>query len=212
MGIEFDEPSHTYAVDGRSVPTVTQVLAHKNDWSMINPLILEAKAELGRDVHRAMHLLAIGELNWKTLDPAVLPYVRSGERFIREYRLTVLAAELPVASRSLGCAGTLDVFGQAVLDDGTPTHPRLRTYEVFVDWKIAEVMPTTVGPQLAAYKKFYDETFRGRSRARFAHKRLCVRLGHDGFKVDRLEDWYGDYMEFLRCFNTFRAEERKRYG
>src|SRR5919107_2807324 len=94
MGIEFDEPSHTYAVDGRSVPTVTQVLAHKNDWSMINPLILEAKAELGRDVHRAMHLLAIGELNWKTLDPAVLPYVRSGERFIREYRLTVLAAEL----------------------------------------------------------------------------------------------------------------------
>lgn len=215
MRIEFDRDSHSYHVEGRRVPSVTQVLASQNDWSHVNAMVLEAKAALGRDVHEALHLMVLGELDWRSLDPAVAPYVRSGQRFLREYGLdgvTVLGAELQVASRTLGVAGTLDLYGHAKLDDGPPTRPRYRNYEVFVDWKIAETVPSTVGPQLAAYQKLYDETFRPRSRARFASKRLCVRLTPTGYKVDRLEDWHSDYMLFVSCFNAFTARERKSYG
>lgn len=215
MAIEFEPVTHTYRVDGRRVPSVTQVLASQNDWSHINALVLEAKAQLGRDVHHALHLLAHGHLDWRSLDGAVAPYVRSGQRFLHEYGrggITVLGAEVPVASRTLGVAGTLDLYGHATLDDGPPTRSRWRTYEVFVDWKIAEVMPSTVGAQLAAYQKLYDETFRPRSKARFATKRLCVRLSPDGYKVARLEDWHSDYTLFVSCFNAFIARERKSYG
>jgi hypothetical protein len=202
MQIDFHEATHSYRIDGRSVPSVTQVLAPQNDWSHVDAWVLEAKAALGRDVHTAMHLLAVGQLDWTSLDPAVLPYVRSGDRFIREYGLNIIAAETAVGCKALGIAGMLDAYGRKMF--------RNLWYDVFVDWKIAETVPTTVSAQLAAYQYLYYRTFMPAGR-RAPAKRLCVRLSHTGYKVDTFKEYDRDFSLFTSCRNTFMHKERS-YG
>src|SRR5262245_30523239 len=45
--IDFDAAHHAYSIDGKPVPSVTQVLAPQNDWSHVDAWALEAAAALG---------------------------------------------------------------------------------------------------------------------------------------------------------------------
>lgn len=199
MKISFHAPTHTYDIDGVRVPSVTQVLAPQNDWSMVPAWQLEAAAALGRDVHTAVNLLARGVLDWESLDDALVPYVRGAERFLRESGGVVIAAEQVVGSKSLGVAGTLDL---------------MMTWDnwlYLIDWKVSAAVPSTVGAQLAAYLQLYVETYNNGRRLRRA-RRLCVRLGHDSYSTQRMDELNGDFQLFLSCLNTFKHRERRSYA
>lgn len=196
--IEFQHSDHTYKLNGRRVPSVTQVLDHLNDWSGIPAIDLECKRQLGTDVHLACHLLARGCLDWATLDAQVRPYVMAAQSFLDETPGVTLASEQVVGSALLGVAGTLDLLREI---RGTP---------YFIDWKISELLPKSVGPQLAAYELLFDHTFRlGRGRRRC--KRLCVRLGMGTYRVEVLDDYRRDWSTFASCLNVFKIREA-RYG
>lgn len=197
--IHFDEPTHSYRIDGVAVPSVTELLAPMNDWSHVDAWALEAARCLGRDVHAAVNLMARGALNWKTLDPGIAPYVRGARRFLRESGGTVIAAEQRVASKLLRVAGTLDLA--MIWDD----------WLYFIDWKVSLTVPSTVGAQLAGYQRLYEDTYRaGRKLVRA--RRLCVRLKPDDYSATRMNDLNGDTNLFIACLTTFQHRQRRSYA
>jgi hypothetical protein len=200
--IAFDEATHSYQLDGKRVPSVTQVLDPLNDWSRIPAVDLECKRALGSDVHLACNLLVRGDLDRNSLDSLVKPYVDAAEKFLTEHPGTVIASECRVASAALGVAGTIDLLMY---------HQQMMWY---VDWKITETVPSTVGPQLAAYEVLHltsiDPSFRHwhtRPRA----KRFCVRLSPGGYRLDYQNDFRRDWADFLSCLNVWKHRESK-YG
>ena len=74
MAIEFtfDPERHLYVVEGRPVPSVTQVLHSAGlaaDYSMVPPDVLERKRIVGQYVHKATQYLDEGCLDLETVDP-----------------------------------------------------------------------------------------------------------------------------------------------
>lgn len=136
----FDEASHTYTLDGRVVPSVTQVIAPLHDLSRVPHDVLERKRALGVAVHLACELDDEGELDDDATDAVVMGYVNGWRAFRRDVGATVLMNERRLAHRGLGFAGTLD---RVVLT---------REGLVFlVDIKTAVRMSPAYGVQLAGY-------------------------------------------------------------
>lgn len=171
MRIDFDKDSHTYTVGGVQLPSVTQVLDTLIDFRFVDRDVLEAARVFGNHVHDAMALLVREELDWQTLDPALVPYILGGKRFLEESGITVIASEMRVACKRMRCAGTLDLAGV------------LRNSECVLDFKATAAIPATVGPQTAAYERLYNSMFGGPKR-----KRYCVQLRENDYRVVPLTD------------------------
>ena len=138
---EFDEASHTYTLDGVVIPSVTQIIKPIGaDFSMVPPMVLEAKRVLGVAVHAATELDDLGELDDAETDPLVMGYVRAWRRFLAESRFDVSMNEHRLFHASLRFAGTVDRFG-TILDA-----PWL------VDIKTAADPIPSYGVQLAGYE------------------------------------------------------------
>ncbi len=104
MSNTFDAATHTYAIDGRKVPSVTQVL---------NDLIPGWKASewylnRGQAVHACAALIAQGVAF--DHDLAIDGQVRAVRRFFAEVQPVVLAVEKQVYSARYQYAGTLDLL------------------------------------------------------------------------------------------------------
>ncbi len=68
MGVDFsfDAERHLYLIQGRPVPSVTQVLHSAGlsaDYSMVEPAVLERKRIIGEYVHKATQYLDEGCLD-----------------------------------------------------------------------------------------------------------------------------------------------------
>jgi len=188
--LTFEASTHTYRLNGTVVPSVTQVIDDQlADWDGVPPDVLEAARVFGGHVHEACHLLVRDELDWASLDPALVPYVEAARRFLDESGLTVLNAELALASPKLKFAGTLDIRGM------------WRNAIAVLDWKSTSTLPRTVGPQTAAYDRLYAEQFGGRPA-----KRYCVQLNPalpNGYKVHLLDN-PADWSMFQSALNCWR--------
>lgn len=190
--IAFDELRHTYQVDGRPVPSVTQCLDWLVDWSMVPPALLEYKSALGTAVHQMVHLACRDDLDEEEMDPVLLPYLEQWRRFVKESGYTVLQSELRVCHPA-GYAGTLDL----VL--GRVARTRLKRY--VCDIKTAKAIPATVGAQVAAYAEAYKAmggSYDGRK---------VLRLWPDGYKLDDLND-PADWSVFLSAKNLHHFRSR----
>lgn len=170
--LEFDEASHTYSLGGVRVPSVTQILDAYSGLEFVKPDVLAAAAEFGQHVHEACHLFNEERLDWASLHPELVPYVKAWERFLEDTGAVVLGSEERVVSRRHGFAGTLD----SRLAWGRSTR--------LVDIKSTSGVPRTVGPQTAAYAEAHAEATGERLRDRY-----CVHLKPDGkYTVHKLED------------------------
>ena len=112
----FDPERHLYVVEGRPVPSVTQVLHAAGlgaDYSMVPPGVLERKRVIGEYVHRATQYLDEGCLDLETVDPEVHPYLSAYERFLAESGFRPQLIEHRLVSRVAGilCGGTVDRVG-----------------------------------------------------------------------------------------------------
>lgn len=183
--LEFDKESHTYRYAGIPLPSVTQVLDPLLELEGIPKHLLEAARLFGTHVHEACHLLVRGELDWSSLDPALVPYIVGAKRFLEESGMVVIASELRVTGIAGGvhCAGTLDIVGV------------LRNHECVIDWKSTATIPKTVGLQTAAYERFYRMQRGGPQR-----KRYCVQLREGDYRLHVLND-PADWNYFLSALN-----------
>lgn len=82
----FQDVGHIYSIDGRIVPSVTQVLtlAGIDDVSRIPRHHLERAAAIGTAVHEACEFLDQDDLELDSLDPLLTGYVLGYQRFKQE--------------------------------------------------------------------------------------------------------------------------------
>jgi hypothetical protein len=131
MSNTFSPETHTYTIDGRKVPSVTQVL---------NDLIPGFKAgewylNRGQAVHACAALIAQGVAF--DHDPAIDGQVRAVRRFFAEVKPTVIAVEKQVYSARYQYAGTLDLLAD------------INGKRLVIDFKASE--SAALPYQLAAY-------------------------------------------------------------
>jgi hypothetical protein len=105
--VDFDEATHTYAVAGRVLPSVTQIL--KAVGIIDDSYYAPGSDERGTAIHLACQLDDEGDLDESTLDPAIRPYLNAW----REFRATLdnhdlMRIEQRLADPVLGFAGTID--------------------------------------------------------------------------------------------------------
>jgi len=127
----FDESTHTYRIDGRKVPSVTQVLGDlipgwkASEWYL----------NRGQAVHACAAMIAQG-IEFEH-DPVIDGQVRACRKFFAEVKPTVYKVESPVYSELYNYAGRYDMLA----DIGGKM--------AIVDWK-ASLSPA-LPYQLAAY-------------------------------------------------------------
>jgi len=118
VGIDFtfDAERHLYLVQGKPVPSVTQVLHSAGlsaDYSMVAPEVLERKRTIGEYVHKATQYLDEGCLDLATVDPEIQGYLAGYEKFIKEsgFRPDLIERRLVGRINGVLCGGTIDRTG-----------------------------------------------------------------------------------------------------
>ena len=185
---EFDASSHTYRINGRPVPSVTQVMAdvipgwRAADWYL----------QRGRAVHACAAMIAQG-LEFEH-DERIAGQVAACRRFYAEVYGGLPKVDLvehPVFSRRYQFAGTLDLLA---------SFPERIT---LVDFKatLTEAVPI----QLAAYGIALNESSIGVN----VKWGLGVQLNEDGtYKCSEVYDLRRYKAEWLALLTTFNVRRR----
>jgi hypothetical protein len=95
-GGSFREKDHAYFNEKHTrVPSTTQVFSILgcNDFDGVPPDVLEWKRNYGIAVHRAIELLVEGDLDWDSLDVAIIPAVTGLEQKLKAMQFKYEAAE-----------------------------------------------------------------------------------------------------------------------
>lgn len=187
--LTFDEEPHIYRVDGREIPSVTQIL--KAAFPELWPWADEFALERGRKVHQAAHLWVIGDLDAKTLSPYLAGYVAAAIRFLQETGFEFAtrdgqkASEVRMYSMIYDFAGTSDWIG---------TFERRSTV---IDLKTGEP-GWPCGPQTWAYGQMWQEETGEVIRQRFG-----LRLYDDGsYQLVPYKDNRNDQQDFLAALRV----------
>lgn len=185
----FDEAEHRYYIGDRAVPSVTQVLEVLEELDGVPRQQLEMAAYRGRLVHEACALLVRGALDRRSVHPTLKGYIAAAESFLKTASLVPLLVEHRLYDESLGVAGTLDLLAM------------FKGNKCIFDWKSAESMPRTAGPQTAAY----DRLYRGRPSRM---PRYGVHLLPDGsFKLHQYRS-PSDWSMFVSALNCWKWKNR----
>lgn len=189
--LSFDPDLHIYRTGGVVLPSVTQVLAEMYDFKFVKPEVLKAAGEFGTAVHLVCELFDKNDLEYSSLDTALLPYLTAWKRFLSETSASVLEIERRYHHKAMGFAGTIDRLLEI---DGK---------KVLVDIKTVSSLSPVVGIQLGAYERLIlDNTeYTGLSRA-------AVQLCANGTYKYRM---YADPMDWaafasLICLKNWRLK------
>lgn len=142
MSLVFNEDDHSYFVDGKRVPSVTEVcsLLTADKYSGGQALI-HAAAVRGTAVHELCALYDMDALP-DEIDPAYSCYLKAWAAFCRDYRPQWLWIEKPLGSQRL--AGTVDRIG---IIDGHPVIVDIKTTS-----SMDRVSKISLACQLAGYE------------------------------------------------------------
>lgn len=184
--LEFDPVAHRYSMDGRELPSVTQILGRYEDWSGVNPEVMAAAMARGTRVHAACALMLDGFIGPHDSGDDIAPYLAQFERFLAESGFVATLSEQRVYSAKLHYAGTLDLYG------GLP-----KRKSALIDIKTGSV-PRSAGPQTAAYARALKECDGHETRCRYA-----LLLRPEGYKLIPLENPNDDqvFMAALTMHN-----------
>ena len=133
MRIEFDEEKHIYTVDGKQVPSVTDICnpITSEHYGAINASILEMASRRGTAVHEATQLIDLGVM--PDDDPEVDAYVNAYLDFLLDYKPKWEFIEYIGYNEDMNYCGTIDRAGQVgnefwVLDLKTTASPTKENY------------------------------------------------------------------------------------
>ena len=114
--IFFDEQTHTYLVDGKEVPSVTEILKPLSNraYGKVNQATLDYAAARGTAVHEACEAVDLGFV--PDLDYETQPFIQAYADWCEVYSPMWIGVEQIVFCEPMWYAGTLDRFG--ILNDG----------------------------------------------------------------------------------------------
>ena len=91
-GLCFDDETHTFTVNGKPLPSVTQVLRHEGIIPDMR-FVTEYGLLRGQYVHRATELFDLGTLDEDTIDGEIRPYLDCYKAFLGDYQGKILHIE-----------------------------------------------------------------------------------------------------------------------
>ena len=143
------------------IPRVTEIIA-----AFFPPshFYTEAGRDRGSARHKAYQFLSEGDLDWDTVDPAILPQVRQFERFLADTGYQFKFNELRLTHPIMNYTGTMDTIGI------------LGGKLVVIDYKPASFLPI-VKIQTAAYRRLAV------SNGYAVTERYSLHLGEDSYKL-----------------------------
>ena len=100
----FDEATHAYAIGGRPVPSVTQVIGRVLPGFSAGEWYLRR----GRAVHHGCRLADAGTLDWDSVAPEIIGRIHAWQRFKDESSFQPIIVERPLWSARYRFAGTMD--------------------------------------------------------------------------------------------------------
>jgi len=189
QALTFDPTKHEYWLDGRIVPSVTQILKAtgvSTDFDALGAMSdrlhgqIELKRDLGSALHQDIHAFDDGDLVWETVDDRVLPYLEAWTIFRENTGLKPLARERMVFHPALNYCGTLD--GIFERPDGA---------RVLLDVKTGDPHDAAANLQTAGYQLAYACEHPDL----FIVERQSVQLQPDR-KVPYLVTPYRDFSDF----------------
>ena len=193
--LEFDEPTHTYRVDGRVVPSVTTILKPLVDFGFVKAEVLEAKRELGRAVHRVCELHDLGRLDPRSVHEKVGGYYAGYLKFLRDYAPKWEGIEERVYHPRFNYCGTLDRRG------------RLEGFRAILDVKATVALSPVTGLQTAAYAEAYVAE-NPDAPGIPPHRRYALQLTPEGMYVLREYTDPGDIATFYSLVNITNWKNR----
>lgn len=140
----FNEERHEYSMDGRRIPSVTQLLAPLVDYSVVPKDVLERAQALGTAVHRMTELHDNDDLDEDSLSDELRPYLKGWIKFRAECQFEPVTVEHRMFHSLYRYAGTSDRTGV------------IKGRLAVVDIKKMMVLGPHIGPQLAAYEKLHQ--------------------------------------------------------
>lgn len=186
----LDEATHTYTLKGVPVPGVTSIIASCGfyEFPFVSKAELDAKAELGRLVHKAAELYDLGTLDWTSLDDDVLSHFEGWVNFLIEHpQVEVIENEQLVYHPALRYCGTLD---RVILFEGRP---------VLADIKIGAKLDAAA-MQTAAYRDAYN--WRRPQRERVAGRMSIHLPGNGKYRIVQHQS-PGDFSDFCACYRLY---------
>ena len=181
--LRFEKETHTYKVNNILIPSVTQIIQSAGlvSFNTVNPDILERAKKFGTACHLACELNDREQLDMKSLDENLKPYLISWQKFKKDMGITEFTEiEKQVYSKRFGYAGCLDrLWG-----------------DMLIEIKTSTTIPKTTGLQLAGYQQAYTEMAKTRIK-----KRLCVQLlGSGTYRIEEYKE-KSDFRVFTSCLN-----------
>lgn len=203
--LTFDEPTHTYRLDGIVVPSVTSILKVLGGYEGIPQHILDKAAARGSAIHKATEFYDNDTLDWTSLDDELIDYVNAWGNFREDTGAEIIEIEQRTYHPALKVAGTPDrVLVLKKRLKGLGPVGRLTLADIKSSW---QMMPAT-GPQTAAYTEFRNAHVKAASDK--VKDRLGVQLKRDGtYEVHHYND-PSDWNTFVSCLNVTRWKEKYR--
>ena len=195
MALEFLENEHAYLLDGKRVPSVTQVIREvlaPDEYAGIPLHVLDHAAKRGRAVDRMIELDLAGELDPDSLHPELLPYWNAWQAFPDRQAWQddpYLLSQVRVFSAARGYAGTYDLY--------------LPQPCVLIDIKATAQVPRTVGIQTAAYA----DAIQLQGAQYGPIKRYCLHVTPSGCRLIPLTD-KSDSADFLAALRVYHWRHR----
>lgn len=197
INLTFDQESHTYFIDEKPVPSVTQLTSIYGTMDVyeddLMELTYEAAAERGIIMHSYIeHRLDGGDAADFEIPDAYQPYADAVELFLSEHTIEPMLVETALCGEADGVAfaGTPDFVGEF---DGVLS---------ILDWKVvSQVQKTKVGAQLSGYLSLCF------CNGIFPERLYCVQFLQDGtyrlYPVFTLSD------TFYLCLSVHKEKTKK---
>lgn len=198
----FDQEKHRYTVDGKPVPSVTQIPSRigvrsneESQWLSISGsefMQNEIAARFGIEFHKIPPYILNGIKC--TYDPAMEPWVRGLKKFLAEHKITPELVEESMCSTKYGYAGTIDIYGHIYFDKPKRIEP------IIIDWKTSTSLYKSSRMQTAAYEQLIKENLGINRRLH----RWTVRIFENGYEVDKRYNHPQDFNIFLSLLNIYK--------
>lgn len=191
--LEFDAASHTYYADGEAKLSVTQIL--KEAGLVDTQWFTEFGRWRGSAVHKATQYFDEGDIDRRTLDPVVKPFVKDWKEFREATGFTPTMIEKQFYDSVYDYCGTPDRRGYFTGGRAQDSHELIdiKTYP-------GGKAPWWTRYQLAAYGRLLDRT-------KIFRRYAIVLTGH-GANVEEYpsKDYVEDVNDFLSCVRVARLK------
>lgn len=198
--IELDPETHTYYVDGEPEIGVTSVL-HANGL-IDDRWYTEYGRWRGSAVHKATHYFDDGDIDRRTLDPAIKPFVADWKKFRDDTGFTPTLIEVPLYDPLHRYCGTPDRVGYFGWNKESKDSNVLLDLKAYPNGQI----PEWVRYQMAAYGRLVDP--------KKVFHRFAVQLTGDGPKIESYptDSYVDDVNDFLACVRVARLHQKLKRG